>query len=270
MTSIEKRSLPETAGEGLTRDMFLGGALSILQPRDGFRAGSDAVLLASAVEAKAGESLLDIGAGVGTAGLCALYRLAGIELWGIELQDDLAELARLNAANNDFAGRSHIIAADIGARQSFRGVAGPMGKSFLEAGFDHVITNPPFFGRGRARETKTEGRTLARVEGHVSLADWLKFAVARAKSRGTVTVIHRAERLGEILAGLGAGCGRLRVIPLWPEAGMPAKRVIVTGLKGDKGPLELTAGLVLHETGGKPTTAADAISRRGAALRDVL
>ncbi len=256
--------------ESLTTDRFLGGALSVTQPRDGFRAGSDAVLLAAAVEAKAGETLLDVGAGVGTAGLCALHRLGDCALWGIEVQSELAALAVQNAAENGFSGQMRIIEADIGARKSFAEQAGPGGKSFLEAGFDHVFTNPPFYGKGRGRDAKTAGRTLARIEGSVPLQDWLQFCVARTKPKGTVTVIHRAERLQEILSLLSSGCGSLKVIPLWPEAGAAAKRVIVQGIKGDKGPLELTAGLVLHESGGKPTEAAERISRFGATFTDVL
>tara|TARA_R110002095_G_scaffold216278_1_gene212802 strand:- start:4274 stop:5083 length:810 start_codon:yes stop_codon:yes gene_type:complete len=260
---------PELA-ESLTMDRFLGGSLSVTQPRDGFRAGSDAVLLAAAVEAKHGETLLDVGTGVGTAGLCALHRLGGCTLWGIELQPELAALAIKNADANGLAEKMRIIEADIGDRKSFTGHKGPGDKLFLEAGFDHVFTNPPFYGKGRGRDAKTTGRTLARMEGSVPLQDWLQFCVARTKPKGTVTVIHRAERLHEILALLSSGCGSLKVIPLWPEAGAAAKRVIVQGIKGDKGPLELTAGLVLHETGGKPTEAAECISRFGATFTDVL
>ena len=149
-------------------------------------------------------------------------------------------------------------------------MSGPGDKPFLEAGFDHVLTNPPFYGKGRARSAKTENKTLAHIEGSVALPEWLQFCVARAKSKGTVTVIHRADRLGDILTALQKGCGRLKVIPLWPEVSQSAKRVIVQGVKGDKSPLELTRGLILHEKDGTPTAAATAIAREGAALKSFL
>lgn len=253
-----------------TEDQFLGSSLTIRQPREGFRAGSDAVLLAAMITAKAGESLLDVGSGVGTAGFCALHRLPDCRLWGIEMQAELAALARLNAEANGLAEQCRFIEADIGVRGSFAGERGPKEKPFLEAGFDHVFTNPPFYGKGRARTAKTEIKTLAHIEGSVALPEWLQFCVARAKSKGTVTVIHRADRLGDILTALQKGCGRLKVVPLWPEAGQSAKRVIVQGVKGDKSPLELTRGLVLHEKDGTPTAAATAIAREGAGLKSFL
>ncbi len=269
---VGTRQLNVSAGDETpcTEDQFLGSALKITQPKDGFRAGSDAVLLGAAVDAKAGETLLDVGAGVGTAGLCALHRIPDCQLWGIELQPELAALARLNAEKNGFAEQTSIIEADIGMRASFAGEMGPKKKPFLEAGFDHVFTNPPFYGKGRARVAKSDIKTLAHIEGSVALPEWLLFCVARAKSKGTVTVIHRADRLGDILAVLQKGCGRLKVIPLWPAQDQSAKRVIVQGIKGDKGPLELTRGLVLHEKDGRPTAVANTIAREGAALKSVM
>jgi len=250
----------------LTRDDFLGGALKIWQPRRGFRAGSDAVLLAAAIEAKPGETLLDVGAGVGTAGLCALHRLPGTTLFAVELQAELAALAAENAAAAGFQDRCSVITADIGVRSSFAGQTGPGGKAFLEAGFDHVFTNPPFFGRDRSQEAGTEGRTLARRESDVPLSGWLRFCIARARSKGTVTIIHRTERLGEILTAMEPLCGRIRILPLWPDATSGAKRVIVQGVKGAKSPLRLLPGLVLHDPGGGPSEMAEAIHRRGASL----
>lgn len=253
-----------------TADRFLGGALTLMQPKEGYRAGSDAVLLAAAVNALAGQSLLDVGCGVGAAGFCALHRLPGCRLWGIELQEELAALARANAERNGLQDRVQIVTADILHRKTFGATPGPGGKSLLEAGFDHVFTNPPYYSRGRAQEAKTQVKTLAHIEGSVALPEWLQFCVARAKSKGTVTVIHRADRLAEVLQVLSIGCGSLKIIPLWPEAGQSAKRVIVQGIKGDKGPLELMRGLVLHEKDGKPTRAAEQISRAGVSLKEVL
>lgn len=268
--TIEQTDRSARDATSYTEDHFLGNALHITQPRDGFRAGSDAVLLAAMISARPGESLLDVGCGVGTAGFCALNRLPDCRLWGIELQAELATLARLNAERNRFSGRAQFVEADIAARPSFRSEKGPGDKPFLEAGFDHVFTNPPFYGKGRARVAKTETKTLAHIEGSVALPEWLQFCVARAKSKGTVTVIHRADRLGDILTALQKGCGRLKVVPLWPDGTQPAKRVIVQGIKGDKSPLELTRGLVLHEKDGSPTAAATAIAREGATLQSVM
>ncbi|WP_373089207.1 tRNA1(Val) (adenine(37)-N6)-methyltransferase [Sneathiella sp.] len=256
--------------DGLTTDRFLGGSLTLLQPREGYRAGSDAVLLAAAVMAGMGDTLLDVGCGVGTAGFCALHRVPDCHLWGIELQPELLAVAERNAVQNGFGDRAHMIAADIGERKAFAGLRGPGGKPLLEVGFDHVMTNPPFYGKGRAQAAKTPIKTLAHIEGSVALPEWLQFCVARAKTKGRITVIHRADRLGDVIKALSIACGSLTVIPLWPDGETSAKRVIVQAVKGVKGPLELTRGLVLHEKSGKPTLAAEQISRRGASLKDVL
>ncbi|USG62775.1 methyltransferase [Sneathiella marina] len=253
-------------GLQITIDGFLGNKLKIKQPHNGFRAGSDAVLLASAVETTGAISVLDVGCGVGTAGLCLLHRLPEATLWGLEVQPDLAELGRENAALNDLSARTHILRADMADRTVFRKIQGPDNKPFLEAGFDHVITNPPFYEKGRAQSAQSTTKTLAHIESNVDLAAWLQFCVARVRSKGKVTVIHRTDRLAEILSVLSGQCGSLRVIPLWPDAESSAKRVIVQALKGGKGPLELKNGLILHDGDGLPTHPAELILRHGASL----
>jgi len=249
-----------------TIDGFLDNTLKVQQPHAGFRAGSDAVLLAAAVEARGAISVLDVGCGVGTAGLCLLHRLPEASLWGLELQSELAELGTENAALNDMSERANIMLADIADRNTFRKKLGPDRKPFLEAGFDHVITNPPFYEKGRAQNAQTVNKALAHIESNVDLAAWLQFCVARTKSKGFVTVIHRTDRLAEILSVLSEQCGSLCVTPLWPDADGPAKRVIVQALKGGKGPLQLNNGLILHDADGLPTHSAELILRHGASL----
>jgi tRNA1(Val) A37 N6-methylase TrmN6 len=254
--------------DSLTVDGFLDGNLKIKQPKSGFRAGSDAVLLGASV-LQAG-TLLDVGCGVGTAGLCALHRLPDIELWGLELQTMLAELATVNAGFNGHQARAHFSRADISDRRSLKTIAGPSGSPLLETGFDQVITNPPFYEKGRARPAETENKSIAHIEGDVDLKDWLEFCVARLKPKGQLSLIHRADRLAEILSFLSVGCGNIVVIPLWPDAKTPAKRVIVRAIKGSKAPLELNHGLVLHNMDGSPTDHANRLLREGCGLDDIL
>ena len=237
-------------------------------PQTGFRAGSDAVLLAAAVSGT--QTILDVGCGVGTAGLCVLHRLPHAQLWGIELQQQLYELAVVNAETNGASASATFIQADIGDRTGFRGAKGPGDKPFLECGFDHVITNPPFYQKGRARAATSDAKTIAHIEGDINLNDWLQFCLARTRPKGSLSVIHRADRLGDILAAISAGCGQIKIIPLWPEAAVSAKRVIVQAIKGDRGPMEITRGVILHEKDGTPTAAADRLLRGGAALNDLL
>lgn len=254
--------------DSLTTDGFLDGSLSILQPKTGFRAGSDAVLLGASV-AQA-DTLLDVGCGVGTAGLCSLHRLPQAKLWGLELQDMLADLATTNAMRNGYNDRADFSPADISDRASLKSLSGPGGKPLLEASFDQVITNPPFYEKGRARPADTEVKSIAHIEGTVELRHWLDFCVARLKPKGRISLIHRADRLAEILACLSTGCGKLEVIPLWPDAKTPAKRVIVRAIKGSKAPLQLSHGLVLHHLDGSATGTANQLLRHGAGLDELL
>ncbi|MEH6527376.1 MAG: methyltransferase [Sneathiella sp.] len=257
-------------GLQITIDGFLDNTLKVKQPHVGFRAGSDAVLLAAAVEASDPVSVLDVGCGVGTAGLCLLHRMPDATLWGLEMQPELAELGAENAAINNMSHRAQIMCADIADRGVFRKLIGPDQKPLLEAGFDHVITNPPFYEKGRAQTAQTAIKSLAHIESNVDLASWLQFCVARSKSKGKVTVIHRTDRLAEILSVLSVRCGSIIVTPLWPDAESSAKRVIVQAVKSGNGPLELKNGLILHDSDGLSTHPADLILRHGASLNHAL
>ncbi|MCY4179824.1 MAG: methyltransferase, partial [Litoreibacter sp.] len=144
------------SADEISVDAFLGGRLFIRQPKTGYRAATDPVLLAAACPALPNESVLDLGCGVGTAGLC-LARRVEVALTGLEVQVDYAALARKNALENG-------IAMDV-----VEGNLADMPAELRARNFDHVITNPPFFSRG----TKSEdaGRALARQEA-VGLPVW--------------------------------------------------------------------------------------------------
>lgn len=239
-----------------TEDHFLGGRLVIRQPENGYRAGSDPMFLAAAVPARATDTVLDLGCGVGTASLCLMARLDGVRVVGLELQPGLAELARANAAAN-------------GCAERFQVVEGCLTQPPAEAPyhhFDHVITNPPWYEPGTIRPPQAESKAIGHME-EVELAEWLKQAVRFLKPKGRLFVVHRADRLGDILAGLNPlRVGEVRVFPLWPKAGKAATRVVVAARKDAKTPLEVLPGLLLHHPDGSYTDKADDILRRGGSL----
>lgn len=253
-----------------TMDGFLDGKLTIKQPEKGFRAGSDAVLLAAAISMKPGQSFLDVGCGVGTAGLCLKYRVPTARMWGLEIQSELVDAARLNATDNGFDQDVTILEADISNRKGFDGSEGPSGRSFLNDGFDHVLSNPPFYAEGRAQSSPSTVKTVAHIEGDADLAFWIGFCRARVKPKGILTLIHRSDRLPEILHEMGKDCGSLKITPLWPSAQTPAKRVLIQGIKSDKGPTLLLPGIVLHEQDGSPTPISEKILRDGVSLTSFL
>ena len=247
--------MPPTSLFRVTEDRLLGGRVGLRQPAEGYRAAIDPVMLAAAVAAAPGDRVLDLGCGVGAAALCLLERLPGLRATGLEVQPELAELARHNAGINGRAESFQVMEGSVAALASGLG------------GFDHVMTNPPFHRAGRGSPPPGAIKAIANVEGEVDLASWLKAAVALLRPKGWLTVIHRADRLADLVAALtGTGGGAVRILPLWPKPGRPAGRVIVSARKGSRAPSELLPGLVLHRDDGGYTEAAQAVLRDGGAL----
>lgn len=238
-----------------SEDRLLGGRVLLHQPTQGYRAAIDPVLLAASADPKPGQHVLDIGCGVGAAALCLLARRPDLTVTGIEIQPGLADLARQNAALNGVSDRFQIIEGDITALR-------------LAERFDHAMSNPPFLPPDRGNAPPDFSKALAHVEGEADLPAWTHFAASALPHRGTLTLIHRADRLAELLAALdGARFGSVVIFPLWPRTETVAKRVLVRAAKGGKAPLVLSPGLLLHGADGGFTPAADAILRNAAALR---
>lgn len=216
----------------LTRDHYLGGRLVLAQPRAGYRAGVDAVFLAAACPARAGESVLELGCGAGAAILCLGTRVAGLRLVAVERQPEMADLARQNAAMAGLAVEVHT--ADLAELP-----AGVRRQSF-----DHVIANPPYFDRSASLPSAHAAREAAMGEA-TPLSLWLAVAARRLAPGGRLTLIHRPERLGDILAGLG-DLGSVQIQPLIPRAGRDASLVLVRARKGGRAALRLHPPEVLH------------------------
>jgi tRNA1(Val) A37 N6-methylase TrmN6 len=243
--------------EEITEDTLLGGRIRLTQPSEGYRVAIDPVLLAAAVPAQAGEQVLDVGAGVGAAALCLAARVDGCRVVGLEVQRALVRLANDNAALNGLRDRVSVMEGDL-LRPPPRLAPGS---------FDHVMTNPPHLDPVRATASPMPGKTTANLEGAARLDAWLAFCLAMVRAKGSVSVIHRADRLDALLAALHGKAGEIVVFPLWPMAdGRAAKRVIVRARKGSAAPTRLAAGLVLHRADGRYGDATEAILREGAAL----
>lgn len=256
-----KPSRPRAKMGVTTTDDFLGGRLSIVQPKTGHRAGSDAVFLAAAVDAQAGEAVLDAGAGVGVAGLCLLTRVPKTTATAVEIDARQCALAAENAERNGLSDRFAAIQADITAPARDLAAAG-----LIREGYGQVMANPPFYVEGAVRIAPDAARAAAHVMPPGELGRWVKFLTTMAAPKGTLTVIHRADCLGALLDFLQDRFGDLAVFPLFPKAAEPAVRVIVQGRKGSRAGLRLLAGLVLHGPDGAYTAEAEAVLRGGEAL----
>lgn len=242
-------------------DDFLGGRISVVQPRRGHRAGSDAVFLAAAVPVRAGERVLDAGAGVGVAGLCLLARVPGVAVTAVEIDQELCALAEDNAARNGFAAQFKAINADVTSSGKTLGSLGLKRESYQQ-----VIANPPFHPEGSVRAAAHAGRAAAHVMRREGLAAWVRFFTAMAAPDALLTLIHRPDCLGELLPLLDGRFGGVAVYPLFPKSNEPAIRIIVQARKGSRAGLSLLPGLVLHEADGSYTQAAERVLRGGEAL----
>lgn len=251
-----------TSNADLSDDAFLGGSLRLLQPAKGARSGTDAVMLAASVTGSDVGSMrvLEAGCGVGAVALCLACRLSSAHVTGVEIDACMADLARQNAARNSLDGRITVVQGDV---------MGPF--AALEArgvqreGYDHVIANPPYLPEGSAR-APDEAKRGAHVMTEGGLDAWVRFLAACAAPRGRLWVIHRADALAEVLAALSGRFGGAQVFPLFPRAGAPARRIIVSAVKGSRARLSLLPGLVMHATDGSYTAIAEAVLRHGAAL----
>lgn len=245
----------------LTADAFLGGALDVLQPAKGYRAGLDGVLLAAAVAAHTGQRVLDVGAGVGVVGLAVARRVHGARVTLVEREASLAALARQNIQRNALEERVDVVAADIVRPLS------ELGELAAAAGtFDHAAANPPYHAEGHGTASEDPAKAGAHAMPAGSLERWLRFMAAMVRPGGTATLVHRADALKEILTSLEGRFGEAVILPLHPREGEPASRVLVQAIKGSRAALQLRQGLVLHEPrhGFRPEV--EAILRDGAAL----
>lgn len=234
-----------------TEDALLGGRVRLLQPARGYRVAVDAVLLAAAIDAAPGERILDLGAGVGAVGLCLAARLPGCSIVGIELQRTLAELAERNGNLNGMADRVRTIVHDLA-----RPLPADLGR------FDHVVTNPPYLAAAVADPSPDPSKALATVESSADLARWLTVATAASEPAGTLLIIHRSDRLEEIIGLLGRlGWGDVTVKRL-----PPAARVLVRARRADRPTRRDTAALTLHRPGGGYTDEAEEILRHAGPL----
>jgi tRNA1(Val) A37 N6-methylase TrmN6 len=225
-----------------TCDAFLGGALNIRQPAKGYRGGIDPVLLAAACPAEGAARVLDCGAGVGIVGLCVARRLPEARVALVEREGPLAEIARRNVADNALAARVDVFEADLTAP-----LAATPALSALAGTFDHALANPPFHRAGAGTPSVNRLKESANAMRAGSFDHWARFMAAMLRPGGTVTLIHRADALAEVMNALAGRFGGVMVVPLHPRARAPANRILVRGIKGARAPTVLEPGLVIHE-----------------------
>lgn len=262
---ITSLAYKEPPSAGLSDDAFLGGRLQLLQPRHGYRAGIDAVLLAAAVETTdvATANLLDLGAGVGTVGLCAARRVTTLRVTLMEREPELCDIAAENIRRNGLEDRVRCVQGAVGTSVGQLTAAGLADESFT-----HVVANPPFMAPGTGTYSKSRLKAASHgLQDGQSFDDWARFAARMLRPDGSVILIHKADALTEVLSSLEGRFGASTILPLHPRAGEPANRIIVKAIKGRRTKLTLMPGLTLHGDGNSFTPYVDSILRHAAPLK---
>ncbi len=245
----------------VTDDAILGGRLRLIQPRRGHRFGHDAILLAAATPARDGDRAVELGAGVGAAGLALATRVAGARVTLVEIDAGLAALATENAARNQLAGRVDAVALDVAAVPA----------AFVDAGltpesYDIVLMNPPFNDPDRHKASPDPGRSAAHRLPRDALLQWIAAAARLLRPGGALTVIFRADGIAVLLEALDQDFGAIALMPVYPKPGASAIRILAGAVKESRAPLAMRPGLVLATEEGHPTAECEAVLRHGAAL----
>lgn len=254
-SSADQRPNAASLGIEVTDDAFLSGRVQVRQPAHGFRAGLDSVMLAAAVTASPRQHVCDLGVGAGVASLCLAARVGQLHITGVEIDRGLAELAQANAARNH-AASFEVVIADVLRRP----------RNLERQSFHHVITNPPFHSTERGTRAPRSDKARATSAPARELVDWLRFARALARPKGWVIAILPSEQLPLALEALSPQGKGAEVIPLWPKAGVDAKRIIIRTRMNSNAGLRVLPGLILHNADGSPTPQAEAVLRHGEAL----
>ena len=251
--------MPVETALKVSEDAVLGGRLVLRQPLKGHRVGHDAILLAAACAARPGDHVVDLGSGVGAAGLAVARRVEGVAVTLVEIDPKLAALARDNIASNSLSGRVRAVCLDVAAAAAAFAAA-----KLMPGSADRVSMNPPF--NAGQNPSPDAGRRLAHTATDRTLSIWLGTAARLLRPGGTLTLIWRADGLGEVLAALADDFGAVTVLPVHPKPDAAAIRVLIHAAKASRAPLALLPGFILADAAGSPTTEAEKVLREGAAL----
>ncbi|MDD3288442.1 MAG: methyltransferase [Alphaproteobacteria bacterium] len=232
-------------------DGILNQRIKLEQPKDGYRVAVDTVLLAGSVAARAGDKILDLGCGVGGALLALACRIPKTSITGIEIQDDLVKLCRSNIQRN-------FLDADLKVELGDATKLPPEMSGY----FDHVMMNPPYHDTARHDTSPNRNKRISNAEeDEGDLEKWISSAVTALKPGGAITLIHRADRMNEILRLLSGSAKDILVKPIFPKEGAVPKRVVVRAFMGNAGGIRTLSPFVLHNMDGSYSEAADGILR---------
>jgi len=252
----ELRPRADGKATDVTHDAVLGGRLRLMQTRSGHRVGHDAILLAAGTPAQTGDRVVDLGAGVGAAGLALAVRVSDVTVTLAEIDPDLVAIAAENIVRNGLTARVRAVVLDVAALEE-----GFAAADLAAGAADHVMMNPPFNDPRKHNVSPDPHRRAAHAATDASLIEWVAAAAWLLHSAGTLTMIWRADGLARVLATLEQHFGGVMILPVHGRAGEPAIRILVQAKKGSHTPLTLLPALLLNDSAGHATVEAESVLR---------
>jgi tRNA1(Val) A37 N6-methylase TrmN6 len=225
----------------LTTDTFFNGCVQVKQNRSGYRFSIDAVLLAWHTGPRPGDTVLDLGTGCGIIPMILAYRYPQIRVYGIEVQTDLADIARLNIEENNMDDRIFIMCMDM--KTLNHGItSGPV---------DLVVCNPPFRKARSGRINPDQQRAVARHEIKTTLHDVIKTAHGMLRTSGRLVIVYSADRTTDVLSQMRA----IGIEPKWirmihSRENTNAKLILIEGKKGARPGLKIGPALIIYRENG--------------------
>lgn len=234
MTEDPKKYLKE--GERI--DSVQRDGLSIIQDPSKFCFGMDAVLLSAFVRANEGERILDLCTGNGIIPILLYAKTKGTSITGLEIQEEIAEMAARSVAMNGIGDRVSIEAGDLKDAS----------KIFGASSFDIVTSNPPYMSKSHGIPNKDSAKYIARHEEKCTLHDLVLETAKLLKPKGRCYFVHRPLRLVELFSEMhkyGIEPKRMRLV--YPYYDREANMVLVEGIRGAKPELRTEKPLIIYK-----------------------
>lgn len=218
--------------------------LYILQKKESFRFGMDAVLLSNFVTAKKDANILDLGTGTGILPVLLAVKTEAKSITGLEISPEAVDMAKRSVEGNGLSEKIKIVRGDIREARNIFGT----GK------YDVVVTNPPYTKVGSGLVNPTDSKAIARHEIYCTLEDVLQSAAVMLKPQGRFFMVHRPDRLTDIFEGMR----KVKLEPktlrmVIPREGSPPSLILIHGLKNGNPGLNILPNLIIHDPAGQYT-----------------
>lgn len=228
----------------LTNDTFYNGRLKIKQPQSGYRFSMDAVVLANLAEIKPADRVLDLGTGCGVIALILAHLHPGIQVYGVEIQKEQADIAAANVNENAMSDRIAIFHQDIKNTTP----------SMTSGVVDVVICNPPHIEKKSGRINPDNGLAIARHEIKITMDELIDTAERMLGISGRFILIYPAERMVETISKMrAANIEPKKMTLIYTKPDTNAKRILIEGVKGGKSGITTTPPLIIHNEDGSYT-----------------